>query len=69
MTTHDLLDHLSTGVRHLLDVLSYTVALGVLVQLIPPVAGTLSIIWLCLQMFAYFRRKAWLTDEERNSNM
>lgn len=65
MTTHDLLDHLSTGVRHLLDVLSYTVALGVLVQLIPPIAGTLSIIWLCLQMFAYFRRKAWQTDEEK----
>jgi len=68
MTAHDLFDHISTGAWHLLYVLSYSVVLGVLLQLTPPIAGTLSIIWLCLQMFAYFRRKAWLTDEERNSS-
>jgi len=65
MTAHDLFDHISTGVRHLLDIASYTLVLGVIAQLIPPIAGALSIIWLCLQMFAYFRRKAWRTDEER----
>ncbi len=45
MTTHDLLDHLSTGVRHFLDAISYTVALGVLVHILPVTAAAMSILW------------------------
>jgi hypothetical protein len=65
MTTHDLLDNLIIGVRHLLDVLSYTVALGVLVQILPVTAAAMSILWLGIQMFTWFRRKGWQTDEEK----
>ena len=64
MTNHDIIEHISTGLKHLLDVLSYTVALGVIVQILPPIAAAMSIVWLGLQMFAYFRRKSWRTDEE-----
>lgn len=64
MTTHDILDHLGTGTKHFFDLLSYSVALGVVVQILPPLAAGLSIIWLGLQMFAWFRRKAWRTDQE-----
>lgn len=64
MTTHDILDHLGTGAKHLLDIASYTVAIGVVVQILPPIAAAMSIVWLGLQMFAWFRRKAWQTDEE-----
>jgi hypothetical protein len=65
MTTHDLFNHISMGVRHLLDALSYTVVLGVVVQILPPLAAAMSIVWLSLQMFAWFRRKAWQTDAEK----
>ena len=65
MTTHDLFDHLGSFAKHLLDALSYTVVLGVVVQLLPPIAAGMSIIWLSLQMFEWFRRKAWQTDKER----
>jgi hypothetical protein len=65
MTAHDLFDHISTGVRHLLDVLSYTVAFGVLVQILPVTAAAMSILWLGIQMFTWFRRKGWQTDEEK----
>jgi hypothetical protein len=64
MNTHDLLDHLTTGAKHFLDVFSYSIALGVVVQILPPLAAALSVVWLGLQMFAYFRRKAWRTDQE-----
>lgn len=66
MTTHEFLDHINIGVRHLLDLASYIVALGVLVQILPVAATLLSIFWLGLQIFAWFRRKAWQTDAERN---
>lgn len=65
MTTHDLLDHLGTGAKYFLDALSYTVVFGVVVQLLPPIAAGMSILWLGMQMFAYFRRKAWQTDAEK----
>lgn len=66
MTTHEFLDHIGDSARVLLDIVSYTLALGVLVQIIPVTAGAMSILWLGLQMFAWFRRKAWQTDAERN---
>ena len=65
MTNHDLLDHLGTGIKHFLDAVSYTVALGVIVQILPVTAAAMSILWLGMQMFAYFRRKAWQTDKEK----
>lgn len=65
MTTHDLLDHLGTGFKHLLDVLSISVAVGAIVQILPPLAAAMSIVWLGLQMFAWFRRKGWQTDAEK----
>ena len=68
MTSNDLLGHIIIGVRHLLDVLSYTVALGVLVQILPVTAAAMSILWLGIQMFTWFRRKGWQTDEEKARN-
>lgn len=67
MTTHDILDHLGAGLKYLLDAVSISVVIGAVVQLLPPIAAGMSIVWLGLQMYAWFRRKAWLTDEERSS--
>jgi hypothetical protein len=59
MTLHDALDHLGTGTKHLLDALSATVAVGVIVQLIPPLAGIMTMIWTGMQMYGWIeaRRK------------
>jgi hypothetical protein len=65
MNPHDLLNQLITFVKHLLDVASYTVALGVIVQILPVTAAAMSIIWLSLQIFTWFRRKSWQTDAEK----
>lgn len=67
MNTNNFLEHLDQSARVLLGIASYTVALGVLVQVLPVTAAAMSIIWLGLQMFAWFRRKAWQTDKERNA--
>jgi hypothetical protein len=67
MNENNFLEHLDQSARVLLDIASYTVALGVLVQVLPVTAAAMSIIWLGLQMFAWFRRKAWQTDKERNA--
>jgi xanthine/uracil permease len=68
MTTHDILDHLGTGFKYLLDALSISVVIGAVVQLLPPIAAGMSILWLGLQMFTWFRRKGWQTDEEKARN-
>mgnify|MGYP003408768064 CR=1 FL=1 len=57
MTTHDILNHLGTGTRHLLDLLSATVAVGVIVQILPPLAATMTIIWTGLQIFGWFEAR------------
>lgn len=65
MTTHDLLDHLGTGFKYALDALSISVVIGAVVQLLPPIAAGMSIIWLSIQIFTWFRRKGWQTDAEK----
>ena len=65
MSLHEFFNPLIVFVKQLLDVASYTVALGVIVQLIPVGAGTLSMVWLSLQIFTWFRRKGWQTDAEK----
>ena len=64
MTHHDFLHHIIAFVKHALDFISITVTVGAIVNLLPPLAAAMSIAWLGLQMFAYFRRKAWRTDQE-----
>lgn len=64
MTTHDILDHIGTGTKQLLDLAAAFIAIGTLVQYLPPAAAALSMVWLFMQMFAYLRRKAWRTDKE-----
>lgn len=64
MTQAELLDHIVAGTKHLLDALSYTLVIGAVVQILPPLAAAMSILWLGMQMFAYWRRKAWRTQRE-----
>lgn len=60
MTVHEALDHINTGTKLLLDALSATVAVGVLVNVLPPLAAMMTIIWTGLQIYGWFdaRRKA-----------
>lgn len=68
MTAQQILGHIGDGLKHILDALSYTVILGVAVQLLPPIAAGMSIIWIGMQMFGWVeaRRKRRL-DEIRQA--
>ena len=59
MTLHDALDHLGTGTKHLLDALSATVAVGVIVQLLPPLAAAMTILWTGLQIYGWVVAGKW----------
>ena len=59
MTLHDALDHLGTGTKHLLDALSAAVAAGVIVQLLPPLAAAMTILWTGLQIYGWFVAGKW----------
>jgi TctA family transporter len=64
MTHHEFFHHLIAFVKHALDLISITVTVGAIVNLLPPLAAAMSIAWLGLQTYAWFRRKAWMTDQE-----
>ena len=59
MTLSEFLDHLGTGTKHLLDALSATVAVGVIVQLLPPLAAAMTILWTGLQIYGWFVAGKW----------
>lgn len=54
MTLNDALDHIGNGTKYTLDILSATVAVGVIVQLLPPLAALMTIIWTGLQIYGWF---------------
>ena len=64
MTLHDALGHVGTGTKYTLDILSATVAVGVIVQVLPPLAALMTIIWTGLQIYGWFeqRRKSKKPD-------
>lgn len=62
MTLHEFLDHLGTGTKHLLDLFSVTVAIGAVVQLLPPLAAAFTIAWTGLQIYGWFARKSWRAE-------
>jgi hypothetical protein len=62
MTTHDILDHIGTGTKHLLDLFSVTIAIGAVVQLLPPLAAAFTIVWTGLQIYGWFSRKSWRAE-------
>jgi hypothetical protein len=57
MNMHDSLAHLGAGTRHLLDLLSATVAIGVIVQILPPLAAAMTILWTGLQIFGWIETR------------
>lgn len=67
MTLHDTLGHLGTGTRLLLDALSATVAVGVIVQALPPLAATMTIIWTGLQIYGWFEARRTKAKQKRDN--
>ena len=57
MTLSDALDHIGTGTKYLLDFVSITVALGAIVQLLPPLAAAFTIAWTGLQIYGWFEAR------------
>lgn len=51
MKPHHILDHLGDGAKHLLDILSISVAVGTLVSLLPSLAALLTIVWTGLRIY------------------
>lgn len=57
MTLSEFLDHLSTGAKHALDLFSVTVAVGAIVNLLPPLAASFTILWTGLQIYGWFETR------------
>lgn len=57
MTLSEFLDHLGTGVKHALDFFSITVAVGAIVNLLPPLAAGFTILWTGLQIYGWFETR------------
>lgn len=45
--------------KHVVDACAAGISFACLVDLLPPMAAFLSIIWLCIEIFDYFARKRW----------
>lgn len=65
MTPAEILNHIIIGVKHLLDATAAFITIGALVQFLPPAAAAVSMLWVCLQIFTWARRKGWRTDAEK----
>ena len=63
MTLHDTLEHLGNGTRFTLDFISATVAVGVIAQLLPPLAAAMTVVWTGLQIFGWFESRAQKAKE------
>lgn len=57
MTLSEFLDHLSTTAKHALDLFSVTVAVGAIVNLLPPLAAGFTILWTGLQIYGWFETR------------
>ncbi len=57
MTAHDFLDHIGTAAKHALDLFSITIAIGAIVQLLPPLAAGFTILWTGLQIYGWFETR------------
>jgi hypothetical protein len=65
MTLQHLLNQLIIFVKHVLDATAAFITIGALVEYLPPAAAALSMVWMCLQIFTWARRKGWQTDAEK----
>jgi hypothetical protein len=68
VNTHEILGHFGIGTRYVLDMFSITVAVGAIVQLLPPLAAAFTILWTGLQIFGWFearRLKSKPADAEK----
>lgn len=57
MTPHHILDHLGDGAKHLLDLLSISIAVGTLVNFLPSLAALLTIVWTGLRIYDWVEAK------------
>ena len=57
MKPHHILDHLGDGAKHLLDILSISVAVGTLVSLLPSLAALLTIVWTGLRIYDWWEAR------------
>ena len=57
MKPHHILDHLGEGAKHLLDLLSISVAVGTLVSLLPSLAALLTVVWTGLRIFDWIEAR------------
>lgn len=57
MNLHDLLDTLGSGTKHLLDLVAAFIAVGAVVQYLPPLAAGFTVVWCGLQIFGWFEAR------------
>jgi hypothetical protein len=50
---------MNTTDKHIIDAIAFMTALGGILDYVPVVASLLSIVWLLLQIFTWFRHKKW----------
>lgn len=57
MRPQHILDSLGDGAKHILDLLSISVAVGTLVSLLPSLAALLTIVWTGLRIFDWIEAR------------
>lgn len=63
MTITDILEHIGTGTKYVLDTISATVAVGVIMQALPPLAAAMTILWTGLQIYGWFTGRQQATKD------
>lgn len=57
MTIHDILKAMGDNVKHVVDATAVIATLGALVQILPPLASLLTIIWMSLRIYDWIEAR------------
>lgn len=57
MNLSEILDHIGTGTKHLLDLVAAFIAVGAFVQYLPPLAAGFTVVWCGLQIFGWIEAR------------
>lgn len=57
MTIHDILKAMGDNVKHIADATAAVAAFGAMVQILPPLASLLTIIWMSLRIYDWIEAR------------
>lgn len=57
MSAHSILNYLGENVKHIADGVAAVAAFGTLVQILPPLASLLTVVWMSLRIYDWFEAR------------